>query len=282
MLTRSFVHVPGIGRATERKLWDAGIRSWEDFLSRAYSAPIGDKQREVLCRAIEQSVHAIQSRDWMFFYRALPSADQWRMLNLPHARIGYLDIETTGLSPTCQYITCIGVYDGAQVHSYVRGQNLEQFVDDIEQYDLLVTYNGKCFDLPFIRAAMGIALDVPHVDLRYVSASVGLKGGLKGAEKRAGIRRPHELEGVDGYMAVLLWSEYERTGDERALETLVAYNAEDVINLLPLAQAVWNRKLPNRFRNLRVERTRSRPALPQRADGELVRRLLREAGMGSW
>jgi uncharacterized protein YprB with RNaseH-like and TPR domain len=218
----------------------------------------------------------------MFFYSALPSREQWRMLSLPSARTAYLDIETTGLTPGYDRITCVGLYDGERAQAYVRGQNLEQFAEDIQDYDLLVTYNGKSFDVPFIRRELGVPLDVAHVDLRHVCASVGLKGGLKGAERQAGINRSDELDGVDGFIAVLLWAEYENTGDARALETLVAYNLEDAINLLPLSQAVWNRKLPARFAELRVKVSASRPSLPCRPDRALVQRLAASIGSGRW
>ena len=39
------------------------------------------------------------------------------------------------------------------------------------------------------------------------------------------------LEGVDGYFAVLLWREYELYHDQEALETLLAYNIADTVNL---------------------------------------------------
>lgn len=48
---------------------------------------------------------------------------------------------------------------------------------------------------------------------------------------------------MDGYFAVLLWHEYERHGDSRALETLLAYNIEDVVNLEHLMHESYNLKL---------------------------------------
>jgi len=51
----------------------------------------------------------------------------------------------------------------------------------------------------------GIELNQVHIDLRYVLRSLGYTGGLKGCEKQAGIDRGN-LEGVDGYFAVLLWT----------------------------------------------------------------------------
>ena len=183
MLTRSFIQVPGVGPVTEQRLWECGICSWRDLLARRERAPLGPACRDRICRGVERSQQALQNEDWMFFYSALPSREQWRMLSLPSARTAYLDIETTGLTPGYDRITCVGLYDGERAQAYVRGQNLEQFAEEIQDYDLLVTYNGKSFDVPFIRRELGVPLDVAHVDLRHVCASVGLKGGLKGAEE---------------------------------------------------------------------------------------------------
>jgi uncharacterized protein len=81
-----------------------------------------------------------------------------------------------------------------------------------------------------------------HIDLRYVLRSLGYRGGLKSCEKQLGIDR-QELDGVDGMFAVYLWREYLRTGDRRVLETLLAYNILDVVNLEALMILAYNEKL---------------------------------------
>ena len=83
---------------------------------------------------------------------------------------------------------------------------------------------------PFLRDRLGCPLDQAHIDLRYVLASLGYKGGLKKCETALGIDRG-DLDGVDGSLAVLLWEEYRKTGSPKALDTLLAYNIEDVVNL---------------------------------------------------
>jgi hypothetical protein len=95
---------------------------------------------------------------------------------------------------------------------------------------VLVTFNGKCFDAPIIERVLKVPCPRAHVDLRFVLKAVGASGGLKACEKRYGLSR-RELDGVDGWGAVLLWRQWERTGDERVLETLLAYNAADVLSL---------------------------------------------------
>ena len=57
---------------------------------------------------------------------------------------------------------------------------------------------------------------------------------LKVVERILGIDR--KLQGVDGYIAVQLWWEYVNNNDKRALQTLLDYNKEDVVNLKVLRQ----------------------------------------------
>jgi len=51
------------------------------------------------------------------------------------------------------------------------------------------------------------------------------------------------LSDIDGFFAVLLWEEYQRTGDQKALDTLLAYNIQDTINLENLMVTAYNMKL---------------------------------------
>jgi hypothetical protein len=48
---------------------------------------------------------------------------------------------------------------------------------------------------------------------------------------------------VDGFFAVLLWHDYVRNANLRALETLLAYNIQDVVTLETLMVLAYNRKL---------------------------------------
>ena len=67
-----------------------------------------------------------------------------------------------------------------------------------------------------------------------------MKGGLKAIERQAGIRRESEVEGLDGYDAVMLWDAY-RWGDEASLERLVKYNAADIVSLKTLLDRAYER-----------------------------------------
>ena len=41
---------------------------------------------------------------------------------------------------------------------------------------------------------------------------------------------PCQLQGISGWDAVLLWQRYQNYGDQNALESLLQYNKQDVLN----------------------------------------------------
>ncbi|MGE3802608.1 MAG: ribonuclease H-like domain-containing protein, partial [Candidatus Kapaibacterium sp.] len=139
-------------------------------------------------------------------------------------------------------ITTIALWDGSELRHYVHGENLRDFQDDIFDYSLLITWNGSSFDLPFIEHWFQIHLTHAHIDLRHIMASLGYRGGLKVVEREFEIDRG-VLDGVDGYAAILLWKDYMRNGDSKSLETLLAYNSYDVVNLERLMVESYNKKI---------------------------------------
>lgn len=241
MLKNTFLHIPGIGAITEERLWEAGILNWNNFVE-PYSINLSPNRVASLRRCLDESKRHLQSDNPNYFADLLPSNTQWRLFPEFRHSTAYLDIETTGLDRYYNEITIIGLYDGMSISYYIKDQNLDDFRTDIEKYKVIVTYNGKCFDIPFIRNNMGLPMDQAHIDLRYVLSSLGYTGGLKGCETKAGIDRD-ELSGLDGYDAVLLWNDYQRNGNQKALETLLAYNGQDIVNLETLMIMAYNMKL---------------------------------------
>lgn len=273
MLTRTFCHIPGVGAQSEQRLWDAGVRSWGDALSCELSGRRGD----VIRAAAEQSIERHQQRDARYFAAHLPPREHWRLFREYSDSVAYLDIETTGLGMPNDHVTTIALYDTRRVRHYVHGVNLEQFERDVAAYDLIVTYNGKSFDLPFLRKFLRVDVDVAHIDLMHVLRSIGHSGGLKAIEQRLGYSRT-DMADIDGYFAVVLWHEYERTGDARVLETLLAYNVQDVLTLESLMALAFNTKL--RATPFADELTVPMPHVasnPFRAHREVVDRLKRQS-----
>jgi len=151
----------------------------------------------------------------------------------------YLDIETTGLSPTDCMVTVIGMYicngDDTKVIQLVgKDITTDSLLEALDGVSKIYTYNGSRFDLPFIHGCLGINLTevFPHHDLMYDCWRNNLYGGLKAVERQVGIER--HLKDVNGYEAVRLWWKYVDSFDLEALNKLLEYNKEDVVNLKTL------------------------------------------------
>lgn len=96
---------------------------------------------------------------------------------------------------------------------------------------MIITFNGRCFDLPFIKHKFpSVDLDKIHIDLRFLMRDLGFSGGLKNIEREIGISRDEEIGDISGSEAVRLWKKYER-GDTKALDILLKYNIADIENL---------------------------------------------------
>jgi uncharacterized protein len=151
----------------------------------------------------------------------------------------YLDIETTGLSPDFSEITVVGIYltNGNQdrfVQLVGEKVTAAAILEALEGVTTLYTYNGRRFDIPFIHARCGVNLESEcrHTDLMNHCWNNRLFGGLKAVERQLGIVR--RIKEVDGFEAVRLWWRYVNDYDKVALQTLLEYNREDVINLKTL------------------------------------------------
>ncbi|VBB43925.1 conserved hypothetical protein [uncultured Desulfatiglans sp.] len=238
MLQNTFLHIQGIGPKTEKGLWRRGIRCWDDFLRRSGTV-FSDARDRYIEEEIRRSADHLE--DIRFFAGRLPPGELWRLFGEFRSRAAYLDIETSGGLDGMDEITVIGLYDGNQVFSFVNGRDLDRFEEKVCAYDLLVTFNGSLFDVPFIRRAFPhITLPHAHIDLRFVLKRLGYSGGLKRIEKALGVGRDSDVDGLNGYDAVRMWRAH-REGREGALERLLAYNRADIVNLEPLMVLSYER-----------------------------------------
>ncbi|MFO7748887.1 MAG: ribonuclease H-like domain-containing protein [Desulfobacteraceae bacterium] len=272
MLTNTFHHIPGIGIKKEENLWKSGITSWESLKGNPPPA-LPAKLSATLNQHIEVSLAHIKKKNFGYFRDLLPSSLHWRFFPEFRSSTVYIDIETTGMEPLYDRITTIALYDGTAIKYFVNGQNLDSFPEALSRYKTIVSYNGKSFDVPFIERFFNITVTQVHMDLRYLLKSLGYSGGLKGCERAAGIDRG-ELSGVDGFFAVQLWQDYRKTGDPKVLETLLAYNIEDVVNLEQLMVMAYNMKIEETpFGTTRRLPAPSFPELPFQPDKATLARL---------
>jgi uncharacterized protein YprB with RNaseH-like and TPR domain len=230
MLTRSFIHLQGVGNTTEARLWERGATDWDAFLANKDALGMARGKLDYWADCLEECRERLAVGDSRFFARSLAPRDQWRAFPEFKDCALYLDIETTGTG-VADTVTVIGVYDGREMRQYVRGVNMHLFPVEMERCGLLVTFFGSGFDLPVLRHAFPqVRFDVLHIDLCYALKRLGYSGGLKHVETALGVGRDASVAGLNGWDAVRLWHEY-RQGNGRSLARLLAYNEADVVNM---------------------------------------------------
>ncbi len=233
----SFIPVTGVGEATERRLWQQGITHWDQFDSSVVGSTIGDRVESY----IEMAKPRLAEGDSTFFDETFPGRSHWRLYETFRDAACFLDIETTGLDFDRNDVTVVSIHGNDRTTTLVHGDDLtrDRLLEELAAVSLVVTFNGKRFDIPFLEAAFDISIDLPHLDLMYPCRRIGLHGGLKGIEQTLGIDRGHD--DISGRDAVRLWHKYERRNDISALETLIEYNRDDTVNLVSLADIVTDR-----------------------------------------
>lgn len=226
-LENSFVIAPGIGEKTEQRLWREGIKTWDGFEG---NDVVGAATHEKAASFLDKARKNLSVGNAPFFAHHLPSGGSWRMYEDFRDDAAFFDIETTGLDRERNVVTTISVYHEGETTTLVRGKDLsaERIESLLGAASVMVSFNGKRFDIPFLKHNFDISINTPHIDLYYLCKRLGLSGGLKRIEQELGVDR--DLEDIDGREAVRLWKQYQR-GEDEALETLIHYNQLDVVNL---------------------------------------------------
>jgi uncharacterized protein len=236
VLRSTFVHLTGIGPVGEAQLWRAGVDDWAALRARSAMLGLSAGAERRLLAEIDRSELALAERDAGWFARRLPDREHWRVHPAFRDRTAFLDIETTGLSPYGGIVTVVAVHGAGATRTFIAGDSLEELPAYLRRFGVLVTFNGRQFDVPFLEATFPQLVPPPlHIDLRFLLYRLGHAGGLKRIEERLGLGDRSGVEGVNGLDAVRLWQEWRR-GSAAALDRLVRYNRADTVNLEPLLE----------------------------------------------
>lgn len=157
-------------------------------------------------------------------------------------KIGYFDIETGGLNANFDYMLTYviktrdeneyfsGIIKQSDIQSYKLDKVLlKKLIKDLLRYDIIVTYYGTRFDIPFVRSrALSYGLDFPvfglvkHKDVYYmVKRKMRLhRSSLDSACAFLNIKGKNHIKGN-------LWMK-AKLGDEKTLEYVYNHNVKDV------------------------------------------------------
>ena len=129
------------------------------------------------------------------------------------------------------------LYEG-KFYQWTWPEPLDELAALVQSAPLVVTFNGKRFDLPFLQAkAPMIPAPKAHIDLLYIVRALGIKGGQKPAEVALGLKRDDNILEMDGLEAVACWCS-GLYGDSRNYNRLLRYNRADVEMMPELGRRV--------------------------------------------
>jgi uncharacterized protein YprB with RNaseH-like and TPR domain len=201
------------------------------------------------------------------FDRRRPLPDDWA------GRIVFFDIETTGLSGgagTVAFLVGCGWFDGAtfRVRQFFLGGPagepalLRELARVFGDATLLVTFNGRTFDVPLMETRWAFHRrssptdDLPHFDM--LPPARRLWGGLRterpvfrpagSSDERscslASLERSvlgfHRLGDVPGFEIPARYFHFLRTSDASAIEGVLDHNRHDLLSLAAVtAHACW-------------------------------------------
>jgi uncharacterized protein YprB with RNaseH-like and TPR domain len=166
------------------------------------------------------------------------------------ARVVFFDIETTGLSGgagTLPLIVGCGWFDGPRfvVRQYFlsgpAGERamLDALTEVMDEASLLVTYNGRTFDVPVMETRWAFhrrqngSDDLPHLDMlptaRKLWGRTGPSCTLTALERS--VLRFHRLNDVPGLEIPSRYFQFLRTGDPSVIEGVLEHNRHDIVSL---------------------------------------------------
>jgi hypothetical protein len=166
----------------------------------------------------------------------------------------FLDTETSGLAGgTGTYAFLIGigkfVPDGFHLSQYFMRDPIEEpaqlasVLGALEECKVLVTYNGKSFDVPLLNSRY-ISNGEPaplnsyaHIDLLHLARRLWrdrLASRTLGSIEENILNALRTEEDIPGWMVPSIYFDYLKSGDARPLSNVFYHNAMDILSLATL------------------------------------------------
>ena len=171
------------------------------------------------------------------------------------SRCVFLDTETTGLSGgtgTLVFLVGLGSFDRDAfcIHQFFlrdpdeEAAMLAALSERAGDYQAMVTFNGRGFDLPLLQTRYTLArmraawLALPHLDLLMPARRVwhdrlpscalsSLEAHILGAQRTQ--------EDVPGYRIPPMYLDYLQTGDAHEMPRVLYHNRQDILSMVTLA-----------------------------------------------
>jgi len=242
ILEQTLCHLNGISPSSEISLRRQGFWSAQQLIIYANNL-FTPSHAERLRSSFERWTVAKKLGLVDILVNSLPVGHRVRALADYYEEALFLDIETTGLQRNA-LVTCIATFQAGKAKSFVRGKNFNDFLYEWTRAKIVVTFNGKRFDIPLLQREFNFTTLPAQIDLMDEARHYGYKGGLKSIEHQINFQRDNN-DCSNGLTAIQLWENYQKNNDATALQTLLQYNTDDTRCLTKLWQILLKKSLEN-------------------------------------
>lgn len=167
-------------------------------------------------------------------------------------KICFFDIETTGLSRVKNDVYLIGlIFKENNEYKVIQWMNddgksekemIENFIEYIKRYDVVINYNGNTFDVPFIEAkAEKYSLDFSFMNIESYDIYREIHKykyffGLDNLKQKSIeiFLRIHRDDKYDGGKLIEIYYEYLKNPSDELLNLLLLHNYDDICGLVEI------------------------------------------------
>lgn len=168
----------------------------------------------------------------------------------------FLDLETTGLSMTPVFLigTMECLRDGFLFRQYLARDYSEEmsilsaFAGRLEAARMVVTFNGKSFDMPFLQnraVATGVRFPHPKSHLDLLHEARRAYGRTVPNHKLQTLENlicgRHREDDIPGAEIPAAYHEFVRTGNARKIGMILEHNLHDLLTMADLMSRMWRR-----------------------------------------
>ena len=244
--------LPKVGLKTEENLKNQGFTTIESLKSHDKYGDVASKfmnnidgmSFKEIVDLLDNNRYSKRCRDNMLKCISMTDVENFK----------FMDIETKGLSNVPIILIGIAEIKGDKIISsqyflrdYIEEPNIiEAYLSHLDDDSVHVTFNGKTFDVPFIKNrcicnGINASLDLPHLDLMYFAKNLWKDKlpncQLQTIEKEIfGIEREDDVPGqyIPGY-----YDTYLSQNNIGPIVPIIEHNCQDIISLASFLEKMY-------------------------------------------